>query len=63
MTTKTSEDWIKDPHYKGLTILDYDGWNRNPKDWEFSWKEELITQQEFERRVCNSTVIWRVRDL
>lgn len=49
---KTSEEWkeILHPH---LTILDPDGWDR--RNWQFSWYEEQITAEEFERRCGQST--------
>ena len=48
---KTSEEW-----YKGceVTILDPDGWDR--RNFQFSWHEEMITKEEFDKRVLSSTV-------
>lgn len=63
MTLKTSEEWLNDKSFEGLIILDYDGWNRNPKDWEYSWYQQKITKDEFERRLCQSTIQWRVPKL
>jgi alpha-amylase/alpha-mannosidase (GH57 family) len=48
---KTSEEWqSKYPHVK---ILDPDGWDR--KNYQYSWYEELITREEFEKRMMMST--------
>jgi hypothetical protein len=50
--TKSSEDWLLEPEFRGIEILDPDGWDR--KDFESSW-EELITKKEMHRRLKNST--------
>lgn len=50
MEKKTSEEWQK---LCKVTILDPDGWDR--KNYQYSWHEELITQQEFEQRIITST--------
>lgn len=63
MVLKTSEEWLKDKAFEGLVILDYDGWSRNPKDWEYSWSKQKITKDEFERRLCQSTIMWRLPKL
>ena len=51
---KTADEWLADPAYHGLTVLDPDGWDR--KNFTASWNEQ-ITRAEFERRLLNSTVI------
>lgn len=49
---KTSSEWyIEYP----IQILDPDGWDR--KNFQYSWYEELITFQEFDRRAMASTCI------
>ena len=48
---RTSEEWLRDR--PNLVILDPDGWDR--EDYRFSFFEELITESEFEDRVCKST--------
>jgi hypothetical protein len=48
---KTSKEWNEIFRYE---ILDPDGWDR--KNFDFSFNEEKITQEEFSRRVCMSTV-------
>ena len=48
---KTSEEWNKLIPY--LKVIDPDGWDR--KNYDYSWKEELITFGEFERRLMWST--------
>ncbi len=60
---KTSEEWY-DLYYKNnVVILDPDGWDRSPRNWDYSWNKELITRAEFERRLCSSTCIWNVEKL
>lgn len=53
---RSAEEWLAQPEYRGLTILDPDGWDRRAEHWESSWGEK-ITRQEFDRRVCLSTII------
>jgi hypothetical protein len=52
---KTSAEWetLVPTDWK-LKILDPDGWDR--KNYQYSFFEELITQQEFVNRVFRSTV-------
>jgi hypothetical protein len=47
---KTSAEWYVD---YPIEILDPDGWDRN--NYQYSWYEELITFEEFDRRVMKST--------
>jgi len=47
---KTSEEWSKLCKH---VVLDPDGWDR--KNFRFSWHEEKITKEEFEKRFCQST--------
>jgi len=55
MTTelKTSEEWNKQIQGE-ITILDPDGWDR--KNFQFSWHEELIDKNEFQKRMFSSTI-------
>jgi len=53
MTKKNAEEWLAEPQYAGVTILDPDGWDR--KNYEESWAEE-ITREEFEKRLVRCTV-------
>lgn len=55
---KTSEEWVNDPTYLGLTILDPDGWPREPREFQYHWFEELIDKSEFDRRMLDSTIKW-----
>ena len=56
---KTSDEWEKIGLPPGiLLILDPDGWDR--KNWQFSWFEEKITKEEFNKRVLRSTVRMQV---
>lgn len=48
---KPSSEWIKEVEY---TVLDPDGWDR--LNFEYSWYEEEITLDEFNKRVFSSTI-------
>jgi len=50
----TSDQWLKQPEYKDIKILDPDGWDR--QNYQFSFFEELIDKTEFRKRVMFSTV-------
>lgn len=50
---KTSEQWQQEK--SKIFVLDPDGWDR--KNFQYSWFEELITESEYDRRVCSSTVV------
>lgn len=41
---------------KSPVVLDPDGWDR--KNFQFSWFEELITEEEYEQRIMSSTCMW-----
>ncbi len=48
---KTSQEWLK---LKPLImLLDPDGWNRT--NFQYSFYEEKITQEEFDKRLSYST--------
>ena len=49
---KISSEWIKEYDCK---IIDYDGWDR--KNYDYSFNEEKITREEFERRLMGSTIL------
>lgn len=48
---RTSEEWQK--VYSHIIVLDPDGWDR--KNYQYSWFEEEITEEEFVNRVMTST--------
>ena len=48
---KTSEEWSKLCKH---IVLDEDGWDR--ENFQYSWHEERITREEFEKRFLSSTV-------
>lgn len=48
---KTSNEW--QILYPEIRVLDPDGWDR--KNWDFSWYEELISLEEYEKRRMWST--------
>ncbi len=52
---KTSEEWYKEINEKKdvVKILDPDGWDRS--NYDFSWKEEKISMEDFYDRLVGST--------
>jgi hypothetical protein len=51
----TSQEWqdiLKDV----VVILDPDGWDRTPTGWDYSWNQELITLEEWAKRMFVSTI-------
>lgn len=54
------EDWLKDKEFKGITILDPDGWDRKPDNWDKDWGTPL-TKQEMWGRVMRSTITRNVQ--
>lgn len=50
---KTSEEWQSIFPYP--KVLDPDGWDR--KNYDYSWKEEKITLEEYEARRSQSTCV------
>lgn len=53
MKKMTSAEWqsLK----PDMIVIDPDGWDR--KNYQFSWYEELITEEEYDRRLIESTCI------
>lgn len=52
---KTSKQWYEQiPLEHSLVILDADGWDRN--NFDHSFNEELITKEEFDKRLSSSTI-------
>lgn len=49
---KTSEQWQQEN--PNPIVLDPDGWDR--KNFQFSWYGELITFEEYSKRLFTSTV-------
>jgi hypothetical protein len=53
---KNSNDWYYEIYPEGnLVIYDPDGWDRT--NYHYSFYEELITKEEFEKRLSYSTVL------
>jgi len=52
---KTSDKWAKILLSPGQLILDPDGWDR--ENFQFSFFEETISEEEFNRRMMFSTCI------
>ena len=48
---KTSFDWNKEDN---IIIINPDGWDRN--NYEYSFSQELITKDEYDSRVLDSTI-------
>lgn len=55
----TSEQW-QHIFQDNFTVLDPDGWDRTPLNFQYQWYEELITFQEFQIRMTPSTCQWYV---
>lgn len=54
---KTSQDWqLENPNPK---VLDPDGWDRT--NFQYSWYEELITYDEYQKRLIHATAIGKVK--
>lgn len=51
---RTSKEWQALKPDK--LVYDPDGWDR--KNFDYSWYEELITEEEYDLRVSKSTVLW-----
>lgn len=51
---KTSKEWNEIDKYKKWTILDPDGWDRD--NYQYSFHEELIAEEEFNKRIIKSTI-------
>lgn len=49
-TLKTSQEWMIET---GVDVIDPDGWDRKNLYWSFF--KELISREEFERRLIDST--------
>lgn len=48
---KTSKEWQElNPN---IVVLDPDGWDRS--NFQYSWNEELITFEEYQKRLFQST--------
>lgn len=52
---KTSQEWQKG--YPDIVVLDPDGWDR--QNYDYSFNEELISQEEFLDRLSMSTCIFK----
>ncbi len=56
---KISAEWQALKPYP--VVYDPDGWDR--MNFQFSWYEELITEEEYELRTMSSTCLHKVEDL
>ena len=54
---KTSQEWFEqlENKYPGFVVMDPDGWDR--KNYQFSWHKEMISKEEFEKRLLISTIV------
>lgn len=57
---RTSEEWQKIKPYP--QVLDPDGWDRSAEGWQYSWFDELITEDEYIRRTMFSTCKHNLND-
>lgn len=55
---KTSQQWHEElqARYPDFLVMDPSGWDRD--NYQYSWHEELITNEEFEKRVAHSIYRW-----
>lgn len=53
-TLKTSEEW--QAIHSGITVVDPDGWDR--RNFEFSWRQERITEREYLLRRALSSCLF-----
>jgi hypothetical protein len=64
MTTeikKTSKEWYELLYpNREIVIMDPDGWDRS--NWDYSWEEEMITENEFKMRLMRSTIQGRLNN-
>lgn len=52
---KTSKEWLETiPKKHKLKLLDPDGWDR--QNFDYSFNEELIEREEFDKRLSSSTI-------
>jgi len=54
---KTSEEWQKIK--TEITVIDPDGWDGT--NFQFSWYEELIPEEEYDKRILSSTIKMKVK--
>ncbi len=56
----TSDEWEQriQRKYPKFAILDPDGWDRSPENYQFSFYEEKIDSAEFFKRLVISTCQW-----
>ena len=54
---KTSEQWQK--LKMDIIVLDPDGWDRT--NFQYSWFEELITEQEYNNRLSQSSCKFKIK--
>jgi len=54
--TKPSVDWLFDPMYVGLNILEPVGWDKGDDNYEYSFYLERISREEFELRLMDSVL-------
>jgi hypothetical protein len=59
---KTSKEWYDEIYpNREIVIMDPDGWDRS--NWDYSWEEEQITENEFSMRVLRSTCMGSLQAL
>ena len=53
MQKLTADEWLATTRYLGNIVFDPDGWRKEGLDWD-----DEITQEEFEKRFNESTVLY-----
>lgn len=53
VTLKSSTEWLQEPEFQGIAVVDPDGWDRRNYNASLA---ELITLEEFRSRLNRSTV-------
>ena len=52
---RTPDQWLAEPQYRGIVVVDPDGWDR--KNFEQSWSEP-ISEAEFSARMMMSSCLF-----
>lgn len=53
---RTTDEWLKETEFRGIEIIDPDGWDRSGEEaFAKSWNER-INRAEMRKRVCRSTI-------
>lgn len=53
LVLKSADEWLTDPTFAGVQVIDPDGWDRRPGRFEASWAEKLTKAEMFTRLVLS----------